>query len=236
MTGFLFSEETAADGSPNAGIKDMIKCLEWIQEHISKFGGDPGRVTIDGVSAGGSAVALLLAANKGALGGTLFHGGIVESGGWVTMRRVEQGQKEYDCLTAQTSCNGTDVDSLGCLRGVPLEDLYSSTCWFGPNVDGDLFGDRLVEMYEAGDVADVPTIMGACANEGTLYSFDSSANTTAAFDTYMTGQVPTLTNSSLAILNDLYAYQPAPHFPDTGSLYRQGANAIADLGTHCPYV
>lgn len=36
MTGFLFSEEAVADGSPNAGIKDMIKCLEWIQEHISK--------------------------------------------------------------------------------------------------------------------------------------------------------------------------------------------------------
>ncbi|KAJ0108569.1 hypothetical protein J7T55_015003 [Diaporthe amygdali] len=233
MTGFLFSEEAVADGSPNAGIKDMIKCLEWIQEHISKFGGDPSRVTIDGVSAGGSAVALLLAANKGALGGTLFHGGIVESGGWATMRKVEQGQKEYDCLTAQTGCNGTD-NSLACLRETALEDLYSSSCWFGPNLDNDLFSDRLVEMYEAGDVADVPTIMGACANEGTLYSFDSSANTTEAFDSYFTGQVPTLTNSSLAILNDLYAYQPAPKFPDSGSLYRQGANAIADLGTHCP--
>jgi hypothetical protein len=36
MTGYLFSEETVADGSPNAGIKDMIKVLEWVQEHISK--------------------------------------------------------------------------------------------------------------------------------------------------------------------------------------------------------
>lgn len=36
MTGFLFSEEVVTDGSPNAGIKDMIKVLEWIQEHISK--------------------------------------------------------------------------------------------------------------------------------------------------------------------------------------------------------
>lgn len=147
MTGFLFSEETATDGSPNAGIRDMIKCLQWIQEHISKFGGDPSRVTIDGVSAGGSAVALLLAANRGALDGNLFHGGIVESGGWVIMRKVEQGQKEYDCLTAQTACNGTD-SSLQCLREVPLKDLYSSTCWFGPNVDDDLFSDRLVESKQ----------------------------------------------------------------------------------------
>ncbi|KAG8165822.1 hypothetical protein KVR01_004374 [Diaporthe batatas] len=234
MTGFLFSEEAIADGSPNAGIKDMIKVLEWIQEHISKFGGDPTRVTIDGVSAGAGAVALLMAANKGALGGTLFHGGIVESGGWVTMRKLDQGQDQYDCLTAEKSCNGTGVDSLQCLREVALEDLYSSTCWFGPNVDGELFGDRLVEMYEAGDVADVPSIMGACANEGTLYIFDSSANTTEAFDRYMLGQVPTLTNSSLAIIRDLYADQPAPHFPKSGNLYRQGANAIADLGTNCP--
>jgi carboxylesterase type B len=199
-------------------------------------GGDPNRVTIDGVSAGGGAVALLMAANKGALGGALFHGGIVESGGWVTMRNLESGQKEYDCLTAQTSCNGIGVDSLQCLRGVALEDLYSSSCWFGPNVDGEIFSDRMIEMFEAGHVADVPSIMGACANEGTLYSFDSSANTTEAFDAYMTNQVPTLTNSSIAILNDLYAYQPAPHFPKSGYMYRQGANAIADLSIHCPYV
>lgn len=234
MLGFLFSNESVADGSsPNAGVEDMIKVLEWIQTNIASFGGDPSRVIIDGVSAGGSAVALLLAANDGALGDKLFHGGIVESGGWVTMRDLEQGQKEYDCLTAEKACNGTDTSSIECLRNLPLADLYSSACWFNPNFDNNLFSGRLFDIFEAGKAANVPTIMGACANDATLYSFPDTANSTTDFDTYILGQAPTVSTAGLDLLHQLYVDQPAPVFPGKGNYYRQGANAMADLGTFC---
>ena len=49
------------DGAtPNRGVLDWVRALEWVREHIAAFGGDADRVTIAGQSAGGGAVLTLL--------------------------------------------------------------------------------------------------------------------------------------------------------------------------------
>ena len=53
--GFLASEDVKSNGKLNAGLLDMRYALEWVQQHISKFGGDPKKVTIGGESAGAGA-------------------------------------------------------------------------------------------------------------------------------------------------------------------------------------
>ncbi|GBQ20717.1 carboxylesterase/lipase family protein [Gluconacetobacter sacchari] len=66
------------DGQPeNRGLLDVIKALEWVRRHIARFGGDPARVTLAGRSAGGFAVATLLAmpAARG-----LFSRAMIQSG------------------------------------------------------------------------------------------------------------------------------------------------------------
>jgi carboxylesterase type B len=42
----------------NAGFKDQVLALKWVQSHIEKFGGDPNKVTIMGHSAGGFSTVL----------------------------------------------------------------------------------------------------------------------------------------------------------------------------------
>ena len=48
------------EAAGNMGMLDMVLALEWVQDHIHKFGGDKDRVTIFGESAGSASIGHLV--------------------------------------------------------------------------------------------------------------------------------------------------------------------------------
>ncbi|XP_044736720.1 juvenile hormone esterase-like [Chrysoperla carnea] len=119
--GFLSLDDPKYGISGNAGLKDQIMALKWIQKNIADFAGDPNSVTIFGQSAGGSSVHLLYLSP---LANGLFHRAIAQSGAvtnpWVTSR-----YKTLE-LADVLECSNKSIDELvNCINGTKMNHLLS---------------------------------------------------------------------------------------------------------------
>ena len=181
--GFLASKQVLDAGLANLGLRDQRKGLEWVQENIYGFGGDPRMVTIAGESAGAGSVSNQLIA-YGGKSGDLFRGGIMASGS-VTGFPLPAGdafQPVYDSFLNATNCTFA-IDTLDCLRQQPftfLQALWNtSTISYGPILDGDFLQLGGPQMLASGKFARVPILQGANADEGLSFvSAGLTANTT----------------------------------------------------------
>ena len=101
----LNADRDAVERSGNFGTLDLVRALEWVRDNVAAFGGDPGRVTVFGESAGGHNVLSLLVAPR-ARG--LFHGAIVQSGGtWNAT--VAEAENLRDAAEPGAARSGSEV-------------------------------------------------------------------------------------------------------------------------------
>lgn len=181
--GFLAHPQLSAESphgvSGNYGLLDMIAGLQWIQENIAAFGGDPDQVTIFGESAGGIAVSMLCASPE-AKG--LFHGAISQSGGSFgpPRRTTYPGENMKHLADAEQAgaafLERAGVDSIEALRDLPPGRLPpgwgSGAAW--PIIDGWIIPDDQSVLYAEGRYNDVPVLIGYNSDEG--LSFPSGRN------------------------------------------------------------
>eukprot|EP01094_Clydonella_sp_ATCC50884_P003281 TRINITY_DN12536_c0_g1_i1.p1 TRINITY_DN12536_c0_g1~~TRINITY_DN12536_c0_g1_i1.p1 ORF type:complete len:541 (+),score=158.06 TRINITY_DN12536_c0_g1_i1:110-1732(+) len=159
--GFLVLPEEEAHA--NAALLDMQMALRWVHENVDAFGGDATRVTVFGESAGGSAVALLMAM-EGSKG--LFHRAVIESGA-LGAPPVANGMKESLVVAEQAGCLGeSGPEMLECLQHAELAAVQS----FAGPVHGvpSMPLDPEV-MWMKGMVVDIPTVIGVNELEGAFF-------------------------------------------------------------------
>ena len=113
--GFLTTGDSASPG--NFGMLDQVEALEWVKENIKNFGGNPSKVTIFGVSAGGTSVSLHLMSprSKG-----LFQQAIAESGVDLSPFAIQPtsfGVTNAKTIAEKLNCATNDHDAMvACMR------------------------------------------------------------------------------------------------------------------------
>ncbi len=180
--GFLNLNELthgAIPSSGNEGLLDQVAALQWIQDNIEAFGGDPENVTIFGESAGGMSVGALLALPAAS---GLFHKAIPQSGACHSANSPERiqkiGERVVECV------GSSDADVFRGLSSDQILQFQADICseaeggeaaWepnleignqpFQPCVDGTVLPELPIDRVMRGGGAGVPILVGHTLDE-----------------------------------------------------------------------
>jgi len=204
--GFLSHPELSAQyphgASGNYAIHDQIRALAWLAENVERFGGDPGNVTVFGLSAGSMSVSLLMASP---LARDLFHRAIGMSGASLGPAGASTGIT--DSMQGREPAERTGLALARILRAHTIDELRARSPheilaatlepagedrWrfdaveapfhrgaldgAFPSVDGHLLPEPAHAIFAAGRQARVPLITGSAAGEasGMPYMADAA--------------------------------------------------------------
>lgn len=187
--GFLCLGTPKAPG--NAGLKDIIAALKWIQQNIAAFGGDPENVTVFGHGSGAPLVDLLTlsATSKG-----LLHKAIAQSSTAMAPWAVSRDNLKNAIKVAEAlGHSAKDVEILSdifirvgssALMTVINElEITDNSLAFAPCIEREVSDDMEPFLLKSpsnilndGEQLDVPFITGFVDNEGTIRTHEGTKN------------------------------------------------------------
>nr|XP_022909380.1 esterase B1-like [Onthophagus taurus] len=183
VLGFLSLKDPNLKIPGNAGMKDQVMALKWVQENIKSFGGDPGNVTIFGESAGGACVHYLI---MSPMAKGLFHKAIIQSG--TVMDPWTKGKP-----LGMEFCHYLDIDPsdenemLTVLLKMPVEDLLTAQLSMRDTIQCDtlryiapvvekskknaFLSEDPIDLLIQGKYNKVPILMGYNSKEGLVCGY-----------------------------------------------------------------
>jgi para-nitrobenzyl esterase len=168
--GFLALPELTAESGRNAsgnyGIMDQIAAIQWVKDNIAAFGGDPGKITIAGQSAGSISVNIITSSPpaKGLYQRAIGESAALFSDALRPILSLSEAESQGKSLMQSTG-----VSSLADLRKLSTGKLFEaaqpeSYSWW-PIVDGYILPDSVGNIYAQGRQNITPLLLGSNKDE-----------------------------------------------------------------------